>query len=120
MDDQVGPIKVVPLYSALPPAMLLKIYEHALAPLKRGGLPGRKIVLSTNIVETSLAIDNIIYVVDPGLSKLKIYNPIIGVTSLLISTISKTAAHQRLDCVDKIFQKIRVFTSLSTIVTPCR
>jgi pre-mRNA-splicing factor ATP-dependent RNA helicase DHX15/PRP43 len=37
-----------------------------------GGPPGRKIVVSTNIAETSLTIDGIVYVVDPGFSKQKV------------------------------------------------
>jgi pre-mRNA-splicing factor ATP-dependent RNA helicase DHX15/PRP43 len=53
------------------------------------------VVVSTNIAETSLTIDGIVYVIDPGFSKQKVYNPRIRVESLLVSPISKASAQQR-------------------------
>lgn len=94
--DMCGPLKVIPLYSSLPPAQQQRIFEAAPPPLKEGGPPGRKVVVSTNVAETSLTIDGIVYVVDPGFSKQKVYNPRIRVESLLVSPISKASAQQRM------------------------
>ncbi|KAI5815454.1 putative Pre-mRNA-splicing factor ATP-dependent RNA helicase PRP43 [Pyronema omphalodes] len=90
-----GPLSVYALYGSLPPAQQQKIFEPAPPPRRPGGPPGRKVVVATNIAETSLTIDGIVYVVDPGFSKQKVYNPRIRVESLLVSPISKASAQQR-------------------------
>jgi pre-mRNA-splicing factor ATP-dependent RNA helicase DHX15/PRP43 len=86
---------VYPLYSSLPPQQQRKIFNAAPGPRVEGGPPGRKVVVSTNVAETSLTIDGIVYVVDPGFSKQKVYNPRIRVESLLVSPISRASARQR-------------------------
>ncbi|KAJ7119817.1 P-loop containing nucleoside triphosphate hydrolase protein [Mycena epipterygia] len=93
--DAVGPLICVPLYSSLPPQQQQRIFDAAPEARTTGGPPGRKIVVSTNIAETSLTIDGIVYVVDPGFSKQNVYNPRIRVESLLVSPISKASAQQR-------------------------
>lgn len=90
-----GTLKVYPLYGSLPPAQQQRIFEPAPPPRGKNKRPGRKCIVSTNIAETSLTIDGIVYVVDPGFSKQKVYNPRIRVESLLVSPISKASAQQR-------------------------
>jgi pre-mRNA-splicing factor ATP-dependent RNA helicase DHX15/PRP43 len=92
---QVPEIKCVPLYSSLPPQQQQRIFDAAPGPRYPGGPAGRKCIVSTNIAETSLTIDGIVYVVDPGFSKQKVYNPRIRVESLLVSPISRASAQQR-------------------------
>lgn len=90
-----GPMVVYPLYGSLPPHQQQRIFDKPPPPFRKGGRPGRKCIVATNIAETSLTIDGIVYVVDPGFSKQKIYNPRSRVESLLVSPISKASAQQR-------------------------
>lgn len=94
LGPEIGELKCIPLYSTLPPNMQQKIFEPA-PPKRANGAVGRKIVISTNIAETSLTIDGVVFVIDPGFAKQKVYNPRIRVESLLVSPISKASAQQR-------------------------
>ncbi|XP_065204095.1 ATP-dependent RNA helicase DHX8-like [Planococcus citri] len=79
---------ILPVYSALPSEMQTRIFEAA--------PPGsRKVVIATNIAETSLTIDGIFYVVDPGFVKQKVYNSKSGMDSLVVTPISQAQAKQR-------------------------
>ena len=94
LGDEVGYANVVPIYSTLPPYLQEKIFEPPPGPNPRG-IKGRKIVVATNIAESSITIDGIVYVVDPGFTKQKVFNPRGKMESLLINIISKENADQR-------------------------
>jgi pre-mRNA-splicing factor ATP-dependent RNA helicase DHX15/PRP43 len=94
LGPEIGELKCIPLYSSLPPNLQQRIFDAA-PPRRPNGAIGRKVVVSTNIAETSLTIDGIVFVIDPGFSKQKVYNPRIRVESLLVSAISKASAQQR-------------------------
>lgn len=86
--DSSSSLLILPIYSQLPSDLQAKIFEKA----PEGS---RKCIIATNIAETSLTVDGIIYVVDTGLCKLKVYNSRIGMDVLQISPISQAAADQR-------------------------
>ena len=79
---------VTRIYSTLPSDLQAEIFE----PTPPGA---RKIVLATNIAETSITIQGIKYVIDPGFCKQKSYNPRTGMESLIVTPISKASANQR-------------------------
>ncbi len=54
-----------------------------------------QVVIATNIAETSLTIDGIFYVVDPGFVKQKVYNSKTGMDQLIVTPISQAQAKQR-------------------------
>ena len=88
MGSKMAELLVLPIYSALPADMQAKIFEPT-------PIGARKLVLATNIAETSLTIDNIVYVIDPGFCKQNSFNPKTGMESLQVVAISKASADQR-------------------------
>ncbi|KAJ5527449.1 hypothetical protein N7513_011608 [Penicillium frequentans] len=79
---------ILPVYSALPSEMQSRIFDPA--------PPGaRKVVIATNIAETSITIDNIFYVIDPGFVKQNAYDPKLGMDSLVVTPVSQAQAKQR-------------------------
>ncbi|XP_023542288.1 probable pre-mRNA-splicing factor ATP-dependent RNA helicase DEAH9 isoform X2 [Cucurbita pepo subsp. pepo] len=87
-DRKKSELIVLPLYSGLSRAE----QELIFSPTPRGK---RKVVISTNIAETSLTLEGIVYVVDSGFSKQRFYNPISDIENLIITPISKASARQR-------------------------
>ncbi|KAK4704953.1 pre-mRNA-splicing factor ATP-dependent RNA helicase DHX38/PRP16, partial [Phenoliferia sp. Uapishka_3] len=101
-------LAVLPIYSQMPADLQAKIFDAT-------SDGRRKCIVATNIAETSLtgahlfpwgptlgctdsfssAVDGIMYVVDAGYSKLKVYNPRMGMDSLQITPISQANANQR-------------------------
>lgn len=81
-------IVALPLYAALPPQQQLKVFEKV-KPHQR------KVILSTNIAETSVTIPGVRYVIDSGLRKIKVWRHELGLSTLLTVPISKASASQR-------------------------
>ncbi|KAI2513995.1 hypothetical protein MHU86_379 [Fragilaria crotonensis] len=88
LGDLAPELIILPVYSSLPSEMQSRIFE----PAPQGT---RKCVVATNIAEASLTIDGIFYVIDPGMAKMKAFNPKIGMDSLVVTPISQASARQR-------------------------
>ncbi|KAK6458305.1 P-loop containing nucleoside triphosphate hydrolase protein [Scheffersomyces xylosifermentans] len=78
----------LPLYAALSPAQQSKIFEKL--PNRR-----RKVILATNIAETSITVSGVKYVIDSGLRKVKVWKHQLGLSTLLTTPISQASAKQR-------------------------
>ncbi len=76
----------LPLYGELPPAE----QDAALAPSGK-----RKVIVATNVAETSLTIDGVRVVIDSGLARIARYDPRRGINTLFIEKISRASADQR-------------------------
>ena len=88
METKPPELIIAPIYASLPSDLQAKIFEET----PKGS---RKVVLATNIAETSLTIDGIKYVIDPGFCKQKSYNPRTGMESLVVTPTSQASALQR-------------------------
>uniref|UniRef100_A0A1A8LNM9 Pre-mRNA-splicing factor ATP-dependent RNA helicase DHX16 n=2 Tax=Nothobranchius TaxID=28779 RepID=A0A1A8LNM9_9TELE len=88
LGSKIAELLVLPIYANLPSDMQAKIFT----PTPPGA---RKVVVATNIAETSLTIDGIIYVIDPGFCKQKSYNARTGMESLIVTPCSRASANQR-------------------------
>jgi pre-mRNA-splicing factor ATP-dependent RNA helicase DHX16 len=88
LGSRIPELLICPIYANLPSDQQAKIFE--LTP--KGA---RKVVLATNIAETSLTIEGIKFVVDCGFNKQKTYNARSGMESLVVTPVSQAAANQR-------------------------
>ena len=87
-DSSIPELIVLPIYSAMPSEMQSRIFEAT----PRGK---RKVVVATNIAETSITIDGVYYVIDPGFVKVNAYDAKLGMDSLIVQPISRAQASQR-------------------------
>lgn len=81
-------LQVLPLFGALPQAAQQRVFQPA-------SRMTRKVILATNIAETSVTVPGVRFVIDGGKAKVKQYRSEIGLDSLLTKAVSKAAATQR-------------------------
>lgn len=88
LGPSVPELLILPVYAQLPAEMQSRIFDPA--------PPGaRKVVIATNIAETSITIDEIYYVVDPGFVKQNAYDPKLGMDSLVVTPVSQAQADRK-------------------------
>lgn len=83
-----APLRAWPLHSALPPQKQLEAFQ-------RSGDNFRRVIVSTNIAETSVTLPGIKFVIDTGVVKMKKYDATTGLDSLRVAKISQAQAWQR-------------------------
>ncbi|KAF2731734.1 pre-mRNA-splicing factor ATP-dependent RNA helicase PRP16 [Polyplosphaeria fusca] len=88
LDKDIPKLQALPLFAALPQHAQQRIFQRA--PPRT-----RKVILSTNIAETSVTVPGVRYVIDCGKSKIKQFRNKLGLESLLVKPVSKSAAIQR-------------------------
>ncbi|MBM3867860.1 MAG: ATP-dependent helicase HrpB [Verrucomicrobia bacterium] len=81
-----GGVDILPLYGELPP----EDQDRAVKPS-----PGRKVIVATNVAETSLTIPGVRAVVDAGLARIARFDPHRGIDTLLVEPVSQASAEQR-------------------------
>ncbi|KAL0447230.1 UNVERIFIED_CONTAM: putative pre-splicing factor ATP-dependent RNA helicase DEAH4 [Sesamum latifolium] len=79
---------ILPLHGSLPPELQVRVFSQPPPDCRR-------FIIATNIAETSLTVDGVVYVIDTGFVKQRQYNPSTGMYSLDVVQISKVQANQR-------------------------
>jgi HrpA-like RNA helicase len=79
---------VLPLYAALPPAAQRRVFEAPPAGF-------RKVILATNVAETSITINGVVYVIDTGVAKVRQHDTAAAADALVVVPVSKAEAWQR-------------------------
>ncbi|KAG1524521.1 hypothetical protein G6F52_004122 [Rhizopus delemar] len=88
LGSKISELIVCPIYANLPSEMQSRIFE----PTPEGA---RKVILATNIAETSITVDGVSYVIDPGFNKQKSFNPRTGMEALTVVPCSRASSTQR-------------------------
>lgn len=79
---------ILPLHGSLPPELQVRVFSPPPPNCRR-------FIVATNIAETSLTVDGVVYVIDTGYVKQRQYNPSTGMYSLDVVQISRVQANQR-------------------------
>jgi pre-mRNA-splicing factor ATP-dependent RNA helicase DHX16 len=88
LGNRIKELIVTPIYAALPTELQSRIFEPTPP-------NARKVIIATNIAETSITVPGVRYVIDSGLAKENRYNPTSGIESLQVVPISRASAEQR-------------------------
>ena len=106
-----GDIEILPLYARLTAAEQHRVFEpHRL----------RRVVLATNVAETSLTVPGIRYVIDPGLARISRYSNKTKVQRLPIEPVSQASANQRAGRCGRVAEgvAIRLFSQADYLSRP--